>query len=242
MLFQSIVSFLPLLTLTAAHQEMSWPYPLRSPFDPKNNWTNIDYSMTNPLYADGKPSSPSQQLLYTSTNSPGSNFPCKGYQLNTPWRTAAEYTAGGTYNMTLYGSATHGGGSCQLSLSYDNGGSFHVIESMEGGCPLTSRYDFVIPSDAANGRALFAWSWFNLIGNREMYMNCADVVISGGSGSVASFESAYPDLFVANVNNGCSTVGRRQTIFEHPGDAVIYGSGVGPSWPPFPKDQSLCHG
>jgi hypothetical protein len=39
--------------LTAAHMEMSWPYPLRSKFDPENNYTNIDYSMTNPLLTDG---------------------------------------------------------------------------------------------------------------------------------------------------------------------------------------------
>jgi hypothetical protein len=167
----------------------------------------------------------------------GSNFPCKRYQANTPWRATAQYTAGQTYNLTLTGSATHGGGSCQLSLSYDNGQTFKVIQSMEGGCPLVSRYNFKIPSDVANGQALFAWTWYNLIGNRELYMNCADVVISGGTGSPSSFGRAYPDLFVANVGNGCSTVEGRETVFANPGKQVIYGGKVTPSSPAFP----VCH-
>ncbi|KAL1964506.1 hypothetical protein VTN77DRAFT_6932 [Rasamsonia byssochlamydoides] len=137
--------------------------------------------------------------------------------------------------MTLAGSATHGGGSCQLSLSYDNGATFHVIQSMEGGCPLTTTYNFTVPRDAANGHALFAWTWFNLIGNREMYMNCADVVISGGSGTAASFAAKYPEIFVANVGNGCSTVEDRQTVFANPGKQVVYGQGVTSSTPPFPQ-------
>jgi hypothetical protein len=28
--------------------------------------------------------------------------------------------------------------------------------------------DFVLPSDAPNGDALFSWTWFNFAGNREM--------------------------------------------------------------------------
>ena len=43
------------------HTQMSYPYPFRSAYDPANNYTNIDYSMTAPLLTDG------------------SNFPCKGY-------------------------------------------------------------------------------------------------------------------------------------------------------------------
>jgi hypothetical protein len=36
-----------------AHMQISRPFPLRSQFDPANDYTNIDYSMTNPLLADG---------------------------------------------------------------------------------------------------------------------------------------------------------------------------------------------
>jgi len=66
--------------------------------------------------------------------------------------------------------APHGGGSCQFSLSYDNGVTFKVIHSIEGGCPLDAvmnKYSVKIPESApAAERALFAWTWFNRIGNR----------------------------------------------------------------------------
>jgi hypothetical protein len=41
------------LGLSSAHMEMSWPYPLRSKFDPQTPPNLIDYSMTSPLLADG---------------------------------------------------------------------------------------------------------------------------------------------------------------------------------------------
>ncbi|KFY48367.1 hypothetical protein V495_01398, partial [Pseudogymnoascus sp. VKM F-4514 (FW-929)] len=173
----------------------------------------------------------------------------------------ATYTAGSTYDISLTGSATHSGGSCQLSLSYDNGATFKVIKSMLGGCPLTSKYDFVVPAEAPNGPALLAWTWFNLSGNREMYMNCVDVEVINGAGNAAKFNArpnifvanvnngcatvegkhnaakfnARPNIFVANVNNGCATVEGKHTVFANLGDAVIYGSGVTSTSPVFPK-------
>lgn len=106
---------------------------------------------------------------------------------------------------------------------------------MEGGCPLQSTYDFTMPADVANGDALFAWTWFNLEGNREMYMNCVDITIDGGSGSADAFESAYPAIWVANVNNGCSTVEQQETVFPNPGNQVLYGGSVTSSSAPFPS-------
>lgn len=41
------------LTLTFAHLEMSWPYPLRSKLNPLTPESLIDYSMTSPLEASG---------------------------------------------------------------------------------------------------------------------------------------------------------------------------------------------
>lgn len=133
------------------HMELRWPYPLRSKFNPNNTYLNIDYSMTSPLSGDG------------------SNYPCKGYHVDRPRHASVTYTAGSTYNITLAGSARHEGGSCQLSLSYDNGESFRVIKSMIGACPLSDTYNFTIPSDAPTGHSiLLAWSWQNKAGNREM--------------------------------------------------------------------------
>src|SRR5271163_4619863 len=90
--------------LIQAHMEMSWPYPINSQLNPDVPIDLRDYSYTSPLLADG------------------SNFPCKGYQMqSTSYNTTATYSAGETYNMTIAGIVTHDGGSCQLSLSYDNG-------------------------------------------------------------------------------------------------------------------------
>jgi len=166
-----------LLSLTSAHMQMLDPSPFRDPHSKRNE--PKDYNILTPLHADG------------------SDFACKGYQWNTPWTTVATYEAGKSYNMTLKGSATHGGGSCQLSLSCDGGIKFKVIKSIMGGCPLQSSYPFTIPEEFARtskATCLFAWTWFvanleampnelteqcrfNKIGNREMYMNCAVVDI-----------------------------------------------------------------
>lgn len=144
-----------------AHMQMMKPYPIRSPLN-KDSTGQKDYSYTNPLQASG------------------SDYPCKGYA-NDPFDSQATYSKGQSYTMELDGSATHDGGSCQLALTYDQGKSFKVIESMLGDCPIAKKYDFSIPSDAPDGEALLAWTWFNKVGNREMYMNCAMVTIGGAT-------------------------------------------------------------
>jgi hypothetical protein len=170
----------------------------------------------------------------------GTDFPCKGYHKNTPRHSTATWTAGQKHHISLMGPVTtkglgawnHGGGSCQLSLSYNNGKSFHVIESMVGGCPMQWKYDFTLPKDVANGDVLLGWSWFNLEGEPQMYMNCADVTITGGSATAAAFEFAYPEIFVANVNNGCSTEELQETVFPKPGKQVQYGGNLTRFSPP----------
>ncbi|PYH97289.1 hypothetical protein BO71DRAFT_468215 [Aspergillus ellipticus CBS 707.79] len=208
-----------LASSVVGHVQMSKPYPIRSPLDPNGDESKKDYSYTNPL----------------STG--GSDYPCKGYASDA-FRSVATYSPGGQYDLELQGSATHEGGSCQISLSYDSGKSFKVIHSMIGGCPLTESYKFSIPSDAPGGNALLAWTWFNKVGNREMYMNCAQVTI-GGSGrkreseemsekrGVMAYNSA-PPVFIANVNGPgqCTTVEGNDVNFPMPGDSVE-GSGSG---------------
>ncbi|KLJ05434.1 DNA-directed RNA polymerase [Blastomyces silverae] len=207
------ICLLPVLAASAfAHMEMRQPYPFRSKFNPKNGPGDIDYSNTSPLAANG------------------GDFPCKGYHQDPRTGSTATYNAGGTYTMDITGSAAHGGGSCQLALSYDNGATWKVIKSMMGGCPLTTSYSFQIPTDAPSGDALFAWSWFNLVGNREMYMNCAPVTIVGGNGGI----SYLPNLFIANVGNGCSTKEGKETVFVNPGSNVVYGGTVTPGSAAFP--------
>ncbi|KAE8379607.1 hypothetical protein BDV26DRAFT_303619 [Aspergillus bertholletiae] len=194
-----------LATSVSAHMQMSKPYPIRSPFN-KDATGPKDYSYTNPL----------------STS--GSDYPCKGYA-NDTFQSVATYTPGQEYDLELEGSATHGGGSCQVSLSYDKGKTFRVIHSILGGCPIPKKYNFTVPSNAPKGEALLAWTWFNKIGNREMYMNCAQVTIGGSTKREErafsrrdSFDS-LPEVFQAN-NNGpgqCTTIEVEEVNFPLPG-------------------------
>ncbi|KAK5136028.1 hypothetical protein LTR08_004282 [Meristemomyces frigidus] len=221
----ALYSIFFLLPHALCHMEMSWPYAIRSKYNPANSYTDVDYSMTSPLEADG------------------SNFPCKGYQNDSPLQTTATCTAGLTYNMSLAGTATHGGGSCQLSLSYDNGATFRVIKSMIGGCPLTSTYDFTVPSYAPSGTALLAWTWQNFEGNREYYMNCAAVSIVTGTSrrrrrqSSGAFNS-LPLIFKANLDgiNDCTTAEGENPVYTAAGPDVVYGDGMSSSSPPSSGD------
>lgn len=136
-----------------------------------------------------------------------------------------------------------------VTLSYDNGGTFKVIKCMVGGCPLTQQYDFTIHSFAPTGNALFAWTWFNEIGNREMYMNCAFVQIVGSSTtrrSRAKRQSAFtsmsslPNIWRANIAglDQCATVESLDPVFPNLGSDVVYG---GVSSSSSPKDtQQGC--
>ncbi|RDK41058.1 hypothetical protein M752DRAFT_319836 [Aspergillus phoenicis ATCC 13157] len=188
---------------------MSNPLPIRSPLN--TNSSIKDYSYTSPLSATG------------------SDFSCKGYARD-PFDSVAEYTAGQEYAITLAGTATHGGGSCQISLSYDMGETFRVIHSILGHCPEPLHYSFRIPEDAPHGPALLAWTWFNKIGNREMYMNCAQVTIQSPISDVGALQGEMqqdswlerPPIFLANINGEgqCVTIEDEEVSFPMPGDSV----------------------
>merc|ERR1711975_89447 len=148
------------------------------------------------------------------------------------------YKAGSTQALTFLGGATHGGGSCQVSVTTDlnptRDSVWKVIKSIEGGCPARGEvgnigndanaadpyeYDFTIPEEMPEGEYVLAWTWFNKVGNREMYMNCASVQIEGGSGD-ESFLSGLPDMFVASVGNECTTEDSKDVVFPDAGDVV----------------------
>jgi len=147
-----------------AHMAMDSPAPINHKANQFSN--NIDYSYTTPQNA--------------------SPFPCKGQLSNLAGKAGtpvATWATGSSQTIRISGGAPHNGGSCQFSLSYDQGKTFRVIKSIIGKCPLSPSYSVTIPRDAPSGQSvLFAWTWFNRTGNREMYMNCAVVTISGGAG------------------------------------------------------------
>jgi len=195
-----------LTAVTHAHMMMRSPAPLKSVWNPYVTEDQKDYSYTSPLsptaYTDGQ-------------------YPCKGYHLSaTQQAVVAEYTAGQAIDIQLDGSSIHNGGSCQISLSYDNGSTWKVIHSFEGSCPITANQQLSIkmPSDAPSGNnVLFAWSWLNQIGNRELYMNCARVNIKGVSTQPASWN--MPGLYLANIfgPDVCRTIEGMDYTFPYPG-------------------------
>ncbi|KAJ3081484.1 hypothetical protein HK102_002315 [Quaeritorhiza haematococci] len=130
----------------------------------------------------------------------GRPFPCQGKSVKS---NIVSLRAGQELPVTIEGGAPHGGGHCQFALSYDNGVTWVVLRTVLDDCLKPEapnnglQWSVPIPSDAPNAdEALFAWTWINRIGNREYYMNCVDVSISGGSngGSLTG-----PRLLVANL-------------------------------------------
>ena len=193
---------------------------------------------------------------YTGPMTGRAQFPCRdasvlqalGTEPGTPVDT---WAVGSSQTVTITGGAYHGGGSCQFSLSYDQGQTFKVIKSFIGNCPIDNgdtSYDFNVPADAPSGEAVFAWTWFNKIGNREMYMNCAVVNIGSGSSKreITPEEkqkrqvafSARPNIFVANIDgsSGCRTREGIDVVFPNPGDDVVRDTNA----PGLYIDESKC--
>ncbi|KAL2059948.1 hypothetical protein VTL71DRAFT_10103 [Oculimacula yallundae] len=209
-------------------------------------------------------SSPTPFGKSSLNNSPldasGSDFPCK--QRNGVYNAEGAsntWPLGSTQSLSFTGSATHGGGSCQVSISYDEAptkdSTWKVIHSIEGGCPIKGvagnngdnanavnpdTYSFKVPTNLPTGTAVMAWTWFNKIGNREMYMNCAPITLTGGSSKRSeeieiearnatllmerdqSAFNALPNMFVANIpSSSCLSVDSSDLAFPNPGDSVV---------------------
>lgn len=182
-------------------------------------------------------------------DSTGSNFPCHGIDLSVQGARTS-MAVGDTKPLSFdlgngANTAVHGGGSCQISITYDTDpvkvkdpSNWKVIMSYIGGCPTdatgnlptavqcngnnapncVNNLSFQIPPEVENGDAILAWTWFNNVGNREMYMNCAAVSFTGGQNKV----NALPNMFVANLDsiNQCQTTENFNTDFPNPGQYV----------------------
>ncbi|KZM22775.1 uncharacterized protein EKO05_0001486 [Ascochyta rabiei] len=173
----------------------------------------------------------------------GANFPCQvgsggAYKIDkmNKWAVGSDVTVSFPKDHT----ATHGGGSCQISVTKDKeptpASKWKVIHSIEGGCPSTGSansglhgtFGFKVPAALPEGQLTMAWTWFNKRGNREMYMNCAPIKVSGGTGD--GFDS-LPDMAIANIEvpGACkakTTEGSDYT-FANSGDSVAK-LGTGP--------------
>lgn len=186
----------------------------------------------------------------------GSDFPCKQrpgvYDAEGASNTMA---IGEPQTLSFTGSAVHGGGSCQVSFTKDKeptaNSVWMVIHSIEGGCPAgvegnlpedpngggASTFEFKVPDGIEPGDYSMAWTWFNRIGNREMYMNCAPVTVTGGGSKKRSEDISlakradFPDMFKANLGDGCSTTEGTNLQFPNPGQSVEKAPGA-PLGPP----------
>ncbi|KAL8851197.1 MAG: hypothetical protein Q9221_003828 [Calogaya cf. arnoldii] len=189
----------------------------------------------------------------------GSDYPCKQRAgVYDPPTTKNSLAAGSPQQIELIGQAVHGGGSCQVALTKDakptKDSKWMVIHTVEGGCPAVAEGNqggddtatgnnipYKIPADFPPGEYVLAWTWFNRIGNREMYMNCAPVTVTGGSkkryvdeamfnetqefssDEIFKRDNSYPDLFRANigqVGNGCITKETMDPVFPNPGQSI----------------------
>jgi hypothetical protein len=177
----------------------------------------------------------------------GSNFPCQGIPPDTT-TPANNWPVGSTQQLSwdLGTTAVHGGGSCQISVTTEKAPTkatkWKVIHSFEGGCPINTpgnlanddlnkldqipHLPFQIPGELPNGDLIMAWTWFNKVGNREMYMDCAPVKVSGGASDTSEFDK-LPDMAVANIGQGtCTTKEGGDYTFAEPGKYVTKGNGT----------------
>lgn len=173
------------------------------------------------------------------TNSPleddGSDFPCKQRSGVYDITKMNNMPVGVPQKLAFKGGATHGGGSCQISVTLDKeptkDSEWKVIHSIIGGCPNSAAgnangaptydqnptFDFSMPKGMPNGQYTLAWTWFNKIGNREMYMNCAPITVTGGADNNDVFNS-LPDMFVINIpSEQCATTEGEDFVFPSPG-------------------------
>lgn len=170
----------------------------------------------------------------------GADFPC-----SVPSFTAdgdgPTLTPGQGGQIRLFGTAVHSGGSCQISITYDQppnrNSVWKVMKSFQGGCPIDVNgnlpdigdptknplpaLQYTVPQGLPSGKGTVAWTWFNKSGNREMYMRCHKATIGGSGGSKATFNS-LPDMFIANINglNTCRVAEGINVRFPNPGSQV----------------------
>lgn len=200
--FSPLVGLVAMSRTVSAHMIMAQPVPFGSP----NN---------SPLSPDG------------------SDYPCKiGGSGSYDVKTMNQWKVGEKQTLSFTGSAVHGGGSCQISVSLDKNptksSKFKVIHSIEGGCPgvntgSASTFSFEVPKELPNGQYAMSWTWFNHIGNREIYQNCAPIEVTGGSNDQSGFD-ALPDMALANIAVGegatCKTTEGKDYTFKNPGKSV----------------------
>ncbi|OMH85500.1 hypothetical protein AX774_g951 [Zancudomyces culisetae] len=207
-----------------SHMAMIKPCPRLSP----NNslcpaGDPVDYDIAKPI---GTSSGVGQPLCKTDKKSS---------------KNVETWTAGSTVTVKFQpGGAAHSGGHCQFALSYDGGKTFVVLKDVLRYCFFKGQtsgnnaevlsYDIPLPSNLpSSNSAVFAWTWINASGNREYYMNCADIAIKGVDGGsytgkkllIANYGPGTPVVaeFNGNYENGVDLLNSRPSITVNAGGA-----------------------
>ncbi|KAJ2863488.1 hypothetical protein GGH94_003576 [Coemansia aciculifera] len=192
------------------HMEMTSPCPRYSPKCATPSalppGAVLDYNLNGPIGGNG------------NINQPFCKYTKPWPQVSDTWTTGHPVTISFANN-----GASHSGGHTEFSISYDNANTFVVVHQVlrhmfftapppSGGSDTVRSYTFTLPMGLpGTSHAIFAWTWVNAIGNREFYMNCADVAIIGNAGSytgkamtVANYGPMYPTIpeFMGNYNTG----------------------------------------
>ena len=166
-----------LFDVSLAHISMSFPPSRRNQLSEYyRNSGLVNYNLRSPLNV--------QPDFFS--------FPCKGF----PKGPSVTTYESNTIAITLEGTAVHGGGHCQFGVSYDDK-KFVVLKTVIGNCLLnTMSYSFDIPENAKGDDVTVFWTWINRIGNREYYMECADVTVNT-SGNTANISGK--ELLIVNL-------------------------------------------
>ncbi|KAK4547382.1 hypothetical protein LTR36_001038 [Oleoguttula mirabilis] len=171
-------------------------------------------------------------LVDAKPGSSGADYPCKLRTGVYDITAMNNMVVGQSMELSFTGSASHGGGTCQLAITTDlepaANTTFKLIQTFEGGCPIqadgndgTHPFTFDLPTGTPNGRLTFAWMWYNRVGNREIYMNCAPLDVTGGSDSLDYYDS-LPNAYVINLpTSECSTVETSNQEIPFPGQFIL---------------------
>ncbi|KAF2717723.1 lytic polysaccharide monooxygenase [Polychaeton citri CBS 116435] len=180
----------------------------------------------------GRDSLNNSPLVDAKPGTSQSDFPCKQRQGVYDITAMNNMAVGDAQELNFTGSASHGGGTCQIAVTLDHEPDaksvWKIIQVFEGGCPIdadgnsgTHPFSFSIPEKFPNGRASLAWVWYNRIGNREIYMNCAPITVTGGSDDKSFFDT-LPNLYVINLpTSECSSQESVDQLIPFPGQFVM---------------------
>jgi hypothetical protein len=178
-----ILSLFSLIPKAYSHAFMKYPIVRRSKYSDYYLQNNlVDYNIASPLY-DG----------YNDFT-----FPCKGF----PQGPVITEINSNIVNIKLEPGidkgSIHGGGHCQFGITYDNK-NFIVLKQVIRDCLVNkSEYDLII-DNLPNKKVTIFWTWINAIGNREYYMDCADVIINIPNNNLSEYKIYGKELIILNI-------------------------------------------